>query len=208
MNTVVVVGLLAGAVLAVPSPTRTEARLRTVLPSAACREGTGAGVSRLRSRMGRLSFLRPDQEEPLRLAAAWDLLAAFLRAGLPIPAAIHGIVGDLPAAASAPLAASADLLALGSEPGEGWAPALACPHTAELARSACRTARSGAALAETAAALADRIRDGTGDRAEARAQRTAVLVTGPLGLCFLPAFLCLGVIPVVAGLASQLAVLS
>jgi hypothetical protein len=31
-----------------------------------------------------------------------------------------------------------------------------------------------------------------------------VLITGPLGLCFLPAFFCLGVLPVVVGLAEQL----
>ena len=29
----------------------------------------------------------------------------------------------------------------------------------------------------------------------------AVLVAGPLGLCFLPAFVCLGIVPVVIGLA-------
>lgn len=42
------------------------------------------------------------------------------------------------------------------------------------------------------------------DRAEIRAQRAGVLITGPLGLCFLPAFFCLGVVPVVIGLADQL----
>jgi len=31
-----------------------------------------------------------------------------------------------------------------------------------------------------------------------------VVITAPLGLCFLPAFVCLGVLPVVAGLAGQL----
>ena len=39
--------------------------------------------------------------------------------------------------------------------------------------------------------------------AEARAQRTAVLITAPLGLCFLPAFLVLGIAPVVIGLAAD-----
>ena len=29
------------------------------------------------------------------------------------------------------------------------------------------------------------------------------LIAGPLGLCFLPAFVCLGIIPVVAGLAGD-----
>jgi hypothetical protein len=44
------------------------------------------------------------------------------------------------------------------------------------------------------------------DLVAARGQRAGVLITGPLGLCFLPAFLALGVVPVVIGLASGLAV--
>ncbi|CQD23359.1 type II secretion system protein F [Mycolicibacterium conceptionense] len=39
--------------------------------------------------------------------------------------------------------------------------------------------------------------------ADAVAERASVLVAGPLGLCYLPAFLCLGVIPVVVGLAGD-----
>ena len=43
----------------------------------------------------------------------------------------------------------------------------------------------------------------TASSVEARAERAGVLVTGPLGLCFLPAFICLGIVPVVVGLASS-----
>ncbi len=37
----------------------------------------------------------------------------------------------------------------------------------------------------------------------AAAERAGVLIAGPLGLCFLPAFVCLGIVPVVAGLAGD-----
>jgi pilus assembly protein TadC len=37
----------------------------------------------------------------------------------------------------------------------------------------------------------------------AAAERAGVLIAGPLGLCFLPAFVCLGIVPVVAGLAGE-----
>jgi hypothetical protein len=30
-----------------------------------------------------------------------------------------------------------------------------------------------------------------------------VLIAGPLGLCFLPAFVCLGIVPVIVGLAGD-----
>lgn len=146
---------------------------------------------------------RPD---PLDLAATWDLLAACLRAGLPVPTSVTAIAADLPADAGRVLRATAELLAMGADPVEAWAPALACPHTAALARGARHTARSGTALADVVGALAAAVRDAAGDAAEARAQRAGVLIAAPLGVCFLPAFICLGIAPVVAGLADQLSI--
>lgn len=145
-------------------------------------------------------------DDQLATAAMWDLLAACLRAGLPVPTAVLAVAGGLPEAAAAALRSTSELLALGADPTTAWAPALQCPGTAELARGARRTARSGTALAGVAAELASAIRAQAGDLAEARAQRAGVLITGPLGLCFLPAFVCLGIVPVVIGLAAQLSV--
>ncbi len=93
---------------------------------------------------------------------------------------------------------------MGADPQQAWQPALECPDTARLARVARRSGRSGAALAAALAALATEVRAGARERSEARAQRAGVLITGPLGLCFLPAFLVIGVVPVVVGLAGQL----
>ena len=145
-------------------------------------------------------------DDQLGLAASWDLLAACLRAGLPVPTAVLAVADRLPRDVAGALRATADLLALGADPVAAWAPALANPATAELARGARRTARSGTALAGVAAGLAINIRQTASDVAEARAQRAGVLITGPLGLCFLPAFVCLGIVPVVAGLAAQLSI--
>ena len=139
---------------------------------------------------------KPPQESPFGLAANWDLLAACLRAGLPVPDAVRAV--DVPS-----LRGVGDLLALGADPVTAWAPALEHPQTAPLARGARRTARSGAALAGVATDLAARVRADAADDAEARAQRAAVLVAGPLAACFLPAFVCLGVLPVVLGLAER-----
>jgi pilus assembly protein TadC len=147
---------------------------------------------------------RPGGVDALRLAGGWDLLAACLRGGLPVPAAIGAIAPQLPGEAGCALLRTADLLALGADPAEAWTPTLRHPLTERLARSARRSTRSGAALAGVAEALAAEARSGAQDLAEARAQRAAVAVTGPLGLCFLPAFCCLGVLPVVIGLATRL----
>jgi pilus assembly protein TadC len=77
------------------------------------------------------------------------------------------------------------------------------PSAAPFARAAARSAATGAALARTARAESSRVRAALTDAAEARAQRAGVLIAAPLGLCFLPAFLVLGVVPVVIGLAGE-----
>lgn len=97
-----------------------------------------------------------------------------------------------------------DLLSLGDDPVAAWEPALRHPATADFGRAARRTARSGSALATAAADAAGRQRAAAGQHARARAQRAEVWVALPLGLCFLPAFLCLGIVPVVAGMVEQL----
>jgi len=146
----------------------------------------------------------PPPADPMTVAAAWDLLAACLKAGLPVPTAVTAVSGQLPANAAHALRASADLLALGADPATAWEPATSCQDTAALARGARRAAQSGTALADLVADLAATIRANTADAAEAAAQRAGVLITAPLGLCFLPAFVCLGVVPVIAGLAKQI----
>lgn len=145
--------------------------------------------------------------DALAVAASWDLLAACLRAGLPVADALRAVAGGLPDEAAGALQRTSDLIALGAAVEDAWQPAVDCPDTAALAGAARRSARSGTALAGAAAELAQRMRAELTDAAEARAQRAGVLITGPLGLCFLPGFLCLGVVPVVLGLAGQLAVL-
>jgi pilus assembly protein TadC len=163
--------------------------------------GAFAGCRWLLRRSGQRRARAPDS---LLLASSWDLLAACLRGGLPVPAAVRAIAADVPEPAAEALRHTAELLALGADPVAAWAPALAEPSTAELARGARRSARSGAALAAVSEGLAAAVRSGADDLAEAKAQRAAVAVTGPLGLCFLPAFLCIGVVPVVVGLATRL----
>lgn len=78
------------------------------------------------------------------------------------------------------------------------------PQTDALLRLARRSACSGAALAEAVAELATQCRHDAAQTASAAAERAGVLIAGPLGLCFLPAFVCLGIIPTVAGLAATL----
>lgn len=189
--------------LVLPAGRRAGARLRGLGP--APREAMRSAKRGLRL-VPRWPGRRPANNEAyvLLIAASWDLLAACLRAGMPVADALRAVARGLPEGIATGLRRTSDLIALGAGPDEAWRPALDCPDTAELGRAARRSARSGTALAGVAADLAVRMRAELTDLAEARAQRAGVLITGPLGLCFLPGFLCLGVVPVVIGLAGQL----
>lgn len=163
--------------------------------------------------VGRATSAKPKNPgvgDPLDVASVFDLLAACLRAGLPMAGAARAVAAGAPRAVAGALCTAADLLALGSEPNAAWERAAreaeGRPGAAEidaLARMARRSARSGASLAVAVGELADQHRGAVEDAAAARAERAGVLIGGPLGLCFLPAFLCLGIVPVVIGLAGR-----
>lgn len=152
-----------------------------------------------------------DVDDPFAVAAALDLFAVCLRAGLTVPAAAVAVAHTAPAALARPLTETAELLELGAEPERAWStePVVegarrkdsAADHFEQLSMLARRSARAGSALSVQVSELAAETRRRAHDDAHARAERAGVLVSGPLGLCFLPAFVCLGIVPVVIGLA-------
>jgi pilus assembly protein TadC len=123
-----------------------------------------------------------------------------------VPAAAAETADFAPTALGAVLRRAADLLMLGADPDTAWQlpdgdPDEGCVALARLAR---RSASSGSALAAGVAELAEQSRRAATHSAMAAAERAGVLIAGPLGLCFLPAFVCLGIVPVVAGLAGEI----
>jgi pilus assembly protein TadC len=147
----------------------------------------------------------PAPCDPLAAASAFDVLAACLRAGMPVSTAASATAPSAPAALARLLNRAADLLALGAEPAAAWTSAggPVGNHAEALLRLARRSASSGTALAQGVAELADQSRHDAADEASVAAERASVLIAGPLGLCYLPAFVCLGIVPVVAGLAGD-----
>ncbi|AWZ04359.1 MULTISPECIES: type II secretion system F family protein [unclassified Streptomyces] len=161
------------------------------------------GVRRWLARPRPASGADPGEIER-QLPFAADLLAACLAAGAgPVDAAevvgesLGGPVGERLALAGAELR-------LGGEPGAAWGRLAEIPGARGLAECLERSARTGAPAAEPVSRLAAALRADRTRRAGAGAQRAAVLVTAPVGLCFLPAFLAIGVAPVVIGMASGL----
>lgn len=178
--------LLAAAMLIAPGATNTRRRagLRRSAPAPAP------------------ATPRPD---PLAVAASLDVLAVCLTAGMAVASAAAATAPASPAQLAALLRRAADLLALGADPTTAWSFRAGGHdrHCESLLRLARRSAASGAALADGVAELAASVRQQAADDARAAAERASVLIAGPLGLCYLPAFVCLGIVPVVAGLAGK-----
>ncbi len=147
-----------------------------------------------------------NNRDPIAAASALDVFAVCLAAGMTVPAAADATAAFAPPALAALLRRAADLLALGSDPDTAWQVhgVDAGQECAALARLARRSAAAGSALADGVAELAEQQRSSAGHAAAAAAERAGVLIAGPLGLCFLPAFVCLGIVPVVAGLAGEI----
>jgi pilus assembly protein TadC len=165
--------------------------------------GIGLALPTVVSRLGTRSS---GADDPVELAAAWAQLAVCLKAGLPVAAAVVAAADQLDGGTGHTLRRVAGLLELGSDPAQAWQAAEDDPAVAAFARAAGRSAATGAALARSARVESARVRDTLTDAAEARAQRAGVLIAAPLGLCFLPAFLVLGVVPIVIGLAGEVLV--
>ena len=75
---------------------------------------------------------------------------------------------------------------------------------APLARTFARAARSGSRVADAVDRLSTELALQARARREDRARSVGVRAALPLGLCLLPAFLLIGIVPLVAGLFASL----
>jgi hypothetical protein len=162
----------------------------------------GFGARRWRSRRGD----GPTEEYDTALVArqlplSADLLAACIAAGASPVAAAQAVGEALRGPVGERLAQGAAEVRLGGEPAEAWRRLAALPGAGPLARLLERADESGVPAAGPVARLAAEARAEWGRTATARARRAGVMVTAPVGLCFLPAFIAVGVLPVVIGLA-------
>jgi tight adherence protein B len=145
---------------------------------------------------------------PAGLAAAQvlDTFAESLVAGLPVAdawaAAAETGDGDGGGGGDGEkdLARVAALLSLGAGP-VAWEPLRRDPAYGPVARQAAGQTRSGARLADGVRAQAARLRREAADRSLAASERVLVVVAAPLTLCFLPAFILVGLVPLVVGFA-------
>lgn len=172
--------------------------------------GTGPGTLLLAAgaavgveRWARRGDGAPDPGAQLRtdLPVACDLLAVCLAAGTPVIGALGSVGEAVGGPLGAVLGQVAGRLRLGAAPREAWADVPA--DVAPLARVVVRAGETGSSVVPALQALAVDRRSAQRAATAAAVQRAGVAVLAPLGACFLPAFLCLGVVPLVLGVAAD-----
>lgn len=133
------------------------------------------------------------------------LLAAGLRSGAAPGPALRRAQEACPGPAAERLRPLTARLAWGVDPVDVWQELARDPALGALGRRLARSHRTGASVAQAVADLADELAAQRRAEVEDLARGVGVRAALPLGLCLLPAFVLLGIVPVVAGLFGQLA---
>lgn len=149
---------------------------------------------------------RRDREEVARtLPHLVDLFASTLRSGAEPVAGLAHVCAALPGPAADRLAPVVERARWGASGIEAWSAIGSDDVLAPLARAMVRSQASGASVVQTVERLADELDREALARAEDAARRVGVSAAVPLGVCLLPAFLLLGVVPTVASLFGSVA---
>ena len=169
----------------------------------------GAAVAalswRVLARVEAPSSRREREEVERTLPHLIDLYAATLRSGADPVAGLAQVCAALPGPASRRLAPVVERARWGAVGIEAWAAVADDEALAPLARAMVRSQTSGASVVQTVERLADELERESLGRAEDAARRVGVSAAVPLGVCLLPAFLLLGVVPTVASLFASVA---
>ena len=134
------------------------------------------------------------------LPRAAELLATCLEAGASPAAALAAVADAVGGPLAGRLRAVVAFLRSGTDLAY-WPPTDPVDPVDRLVRAVARASRTGAPMAESVRLLAaDEAERARWDALE-RARRAGVQAVGPLAACFLPAFVLLGVVPMIVGVA-------
>lgn len=162
--------------------------------------GAGVGVVAWYG-LGRLepAARRRDRERVVAmLPLAADLLTAALAAGCPPAAAAETVGAAIGGPLGRALVDAAAAASVGVEPGRAWSDLAADPTVRPLARALTAAMTRGTSPSPVLTRVSADARDAARWAGEARARSLGARAAAPLGLCFLPAFVLVGVVPIVA----------
>jgi Flp pilus assembly protein TadB len=128
-----------------------------------------------------------------------DLMSTCLAAG----GSAVGALGQIARVVDPPmrdeLASYVGRLALGADPVSVWRAMAGHPQLGALGRTLKRSSETGASIADALTRLGTELRAERRTALEAQARTIEVKASLPLGLCLLPAFVLIGVVPMIAG---------
>jgi pilus assembly protein TadC len=167
--------------------------------------GLGVGVlgPRLLSRLDDTAEKEADALSR-QLPLALDLLGACLAGGGTLGSALTSVAAAVGGPCEERMHRVAAALAVGTPAEDAFRELGSSGAAGSAARALCRASEGGTPVAGAVTRVAAEARRAAAVEARKRAKRAGVLAVGPLGACFLPAFLVLGVMPTVAGLATPL----
>lgn len=189
----VLLGVLVGCVLLLALPGASG--IVAAIAASACVGVAGGQVS-----TGRRATWMVQAE----LADTVELLAVCLAAGASMTHALEVVAGVSGAATAPVLAKVSHQLQLGVPQEKAWLELSEDEAWGVVARDVARSARSGTSLVEVLHVHADEARLVAQEQALQRARTAGVRSVVPLMACFLPAFVLVGVLPVIAGLLEGL----
>lgn len=132
------------------------------------------------------------------------LVGALLRIGLPDGRVLRMVGTATEGPLGRGLVSVGRARELGQRVAEAWAPLADWPETASLADAMIRSADSGAPVADLLDRVAADARRDYHAAAQEASRSAGVRVVLPLGFCYLPSFLLLAVVPLVASLLTEI----
>ncbi|MGK2874994.1 MAG: type II secretion system F family protein [Nocardioides sp.] len=168
--------------------------------------GIGAGLVAAAVTWRVISNAEPAQVRRRReqvwadMPQAVRLLAGALEAGAPVEGALKAVGTAVGGPVGQMFTEKAAALGLGVDPSVLWAQWTITPETAALGRSLGHAHTSGVPIAAVVRRLASEAARDRQVAVETRARSVGVRAAIPLGVCFLPAFVLVGIVPQVGSL--------
>lgn len=167
----------------------------------------GAAVWFWLGRMDNGDVTRRRQRLAEQLPEVLGLLVSALSAGSPTRVAVAEVAAVSPSESRAVLEGVVSHIRVGRSEQEAWEEVAADPVLAPVwgrpARDLARNARSGAAVVEVLRVHASEALAEHRSQIEKHAKTVGIRSVLPLMTCFLPAFVLVGVVPIIAGLISS-----
>ena len=159
----------------------------------------GYGTFRWQQSLGSEPARLDQTRRALAMPVALDLLAACLAVGASQHEALRSVATAMPGSLRSDLCTVAGAMRIGADAAEAWS-LVEAPDLRPLQSVLTRVDTSGAPIAPLLAVLAEQQRQQARSTALDASRALGVRLAGPLGLCFLPAFVLIAVVPLVVSL--------